>query len=115
MLTTVQAGYIYKKVEQKGIVNVNTSKQEIEEDRLNNNYIDNKEEINPYCNIIINEHNREKALTSQMEQWSILRNVFNYVQYDRNPRFFIIKMLWHWTRKIIGRYMVDYSKKIDRL
>ena len=24
-------------------------------------------------------------MTSQMEQWSILSNVVNYVQYDRNP------------------------------
>ena len=27
-------------------------------------------------------------ITSQMEQWSIPSKVFNYVQYDRNPRVF---------------------------
>ena len=42
-LTTDQVGHIYKKVQQKGVVNVDTIKQEIEEDRLNKNYIDNEE------------------------------------------------------------------------
>ena len=27
-------------------------------------------------------------LVSQMEQWSILNNIVNYVQYDRNSREF---------------------------
>ena len=52
-LTTDQAIYIHKKVEQEGIVNVETIKQEIEKDRLNKNDIDNEEEVNPYHNIII--------------------------------------------------------------
>ena len=52
-LTMDQARYIYEKVEQKCIVNIDTIKQEIDEDRLNESYIDNKEEINPYQNIII--------------------------------------------------------------
>ena len=29
-----------------------------------------------------------KKITSQMEQWSILSQVGNYVQYDRNPKDF---------------------------
>ena len=45
-LTTDQARYIYKKIEQKGIANVDTIEQEIEEDRLNKNDIDNEEEVN---------------------------------------------------------------------
>ena len=46
-LTTDQARYIYKKVEQEGMVNVDTIKQEIEEDRLNKNIIDNQKDVNP--------------------------------------------------------------------
>ena len=30
----------------------------------------------------------DNANTSQMEKWSILSNVFNYVQYDRDPNNF---------------------------
>ena len=78
-----QARHIYKKVESEGIVNVDTIRQEIEEDKLSKDNIDDEE--NPYHNIIINNIDRDNASTSQMEQWSILSNVFNYVQYDRNP------------------------------
>ena len=34
----------------------------------------------------MNEFDRTSIITSQMEQWSILSNIVNYVQYDRNPR-----------------------------
>ena len=82
-LTADQARYVYKKVEQKGIVNLDTIKQEIEDDRLNKDNIDNEEEVIPYHNIIINEFDRENLITLQMEQWSILSNIVNYVQYNR--------------------------------
>ena len=87
-LTADQAKYIYKKVEQESIVNVETIKQEIEDDRLDQDNTDNEEEVNPYQNIIVNEFDRENIITSQMEQKSILSNIVNYVQYDRNARDF---------------------------
>ena len=90
-LTMEQARYIYKKVKQKGIVNIDVIKQEMEEEKLRKNNIDDEEEVNPYHNIIINNIDRENVITSQMEQWSILSNVVNYVQYDRHPRDF---MFW---------------------
>ena len=87
-LTIDQARYIYKKVELEGIVNVDTIKQDIEEDKFSKNNIDDEKEVNPYHNIIINNIDRENVITSQMEQWSILSNVVNYVQYNRNPKDF---------------------------
>ena len=50
-----------------GTGNVDTIKHEIEEDKLNKNDVDNEEEVNPYCNIIINEFDRENVIVSQME------------------------------------------------
>ena len=38
--------------------------------------------------MIINDFDRENIIASQIEQWSILSNVVNYVQYDRKPRDF---------------------------
>ena len=76
-----QAGHIYKKVELEGIVNVDTIKQE--EDTLGTDNIDN-DEVNPYHNILMNNIDKEIIITSQMEQQSILSNVLNYIQYDRN-------------------------------
>ena len=59
-------------------------KQEIEDDRLDKDN-SNKEEGNPYQNIIIHEFDRDTITALQIEQWSILNNGVNCVQYDRNP------------------------------
>ena len=77
-----------KKVELEGIVNVDTIKQEKEEDKLSKDNIDD-DKINPYHNIIIKNTDKESIITSQMDQWSILSNVVNYIQYDRNPNKFL--------------------------
>ena len=87
-LTMEQGRHIYKKVELEGIVNIDTIRQEIEEDKLSKNNIDDEEEVNPYHSIIINNIDRENMITLQMEQWSILSNAVNYVQYGRNPKNF---------------------------
>ena len=44
--------------------------------------------MNPYHNIIINNIDRENVITSQMEQWSKLSYVDNYVEYDKDPKNF---------------------------
>ena len=82
-----QARHIYKKVESESVVNVYTIKQEIEADKLGSDNID-EDEVNPYQEIITNKVEKENIITSQMEQWSILSNVANYVQYDRHHSIF---------------------------
>ena len=47
---------------------------------------DSNSEMNPYCEIIVNKAERDNTILSQMEQWSILSNVVNYIQYDRCPK-----------------------------
>ena len=44
---------VYKKLELEGIVNIDTIKEEIEEDKSSKDNIDD-DEVNPYHNIIIN-------------------------------------------------------------
>ena len=77
-LTADHAKYIYKKVKQESIVNIEMIKQETEGDRIDENN-DNEEEENPYQNIVINEFDRDNIITSQMKQWSLLSNIVNYV------------------------------------
>ena len=80
------------------LVNVETIKQETEEVRLNN---DNENEAeNPYWNIIINDFYR-----INVEQWSILSNVINYVQYNMIPREYYRLDVKALELKIIGKYM----------
>ena len=85
-LTEDQAKHIYKKVELGSIINIDTVKQEMEQDsdRLDNTSGD----INPYHKIIVNKAERDDTILSQMEQWSIFCNVVNYIQYDRHPKNF---------------------------
>ena len=43
---------------------------------------------NPYKELIVNNTIKRDRATLQMEQWSILSNVINYVQYSKNPKDF---------------------------
>ena len=104
-LTKDQAKCIYKKVESEGVVNVDTIKQEIEEDKLSKDSTD--EEVNPYQQIVINNVYKDSPNTSQMEQWSILSNVVYYVQYDRNPNNFHELNVKALDQKITEKYMTN--------
>ena len=86
-LTMDQARHSYKKVELEGVVSIATIKQKIEEDNLSKDNLDD-DKVNTHHNIIINNINMENIMTSQMEQWSLLSNMVNYVPYDRNPKNF---------------------------
>ena len=88
-LTKDHARCIYKKVESESIINTDTIKQEIEADKLNNNYNLEEDDINPYHEIITSKVEKENTMISQMEQWSILSNVVNYVQYNTLEIFMI--------------------------
>ena len=72
-LTKDQARHIYKKVELEGIVNVDTIRQETEDDKFGKDNIDD-DKVNPYHNILINNIDKENVISSQIEQWSILSN-----------------------------------------
>ena len=81
-----QARHIYKKVETGNIINVDTTKQERDQDVDRRD--DTSGKINPYCNIIVNKAENDNTILSQMEQWLITSNVVNYVKYDRYPKNF---------------------------
>ena len=67
-------------MESKSIVNVDTIKQDIEADKLdNNNDLEEEDEINPYHKRITNKIEKDNTIILQTEQWSILSNVVNYV------------------------------------
>ena len=74
-LTEDQARHMYKKVESGNIINI---------DRLD----DTSKDINPYRELIVNNAEKLETVLSQMEQWSILSNLVNYIQYDRHPKNF---------------------------
>ena len=60
--------------------------QEIDQERQLNRIDDMSEETNPYKELIVNNAEKIEPLLTQMEQWSILSNTLNYIQYDGHPK-----------------------------
>ena len=80
------ADYRYRKVELGSLINKNTMKEEIDQD-LELYKMDNTSgDENPCREPIVDNAGKIENTLSQMEQWSILSNVINYVQYSKNPQ-----------------------------
>ena len=75
-------------IELGSLINKSSIKEEldvdVELDRMDNNSGDE----NPYKELIINNECKIESALPQTEQWSILSNVINYVQYSKNPKNF---------------------------
>ena len=83
-LTREQASYVYKKTESGEMINVDTIQQEIEQEEQLNTIDDTNGETNLYRELIINNAEKVEPIMTQMEQWSILSNILNYIQCDRH-------------------------------
>ena len=70
------------------VINVETIQQEIDQDRGLERLNDVNDNINPYRELIVNNMEKIETVILQVEQWSILSNVVNYIQYDRYPKNF---------------------------
>ena len=55
----------------------------IEQEKQLSKIDDTSRETNPYQELIVNNAEKIEPLMTQMEQWSILSNVLNYVQHNR--------------------------------
>ena len=65
------------------MINTNTIQQEIKQEKQLNRIDDKNGEINPYRELIVNNTERTEPLMMQMEQWSILSNVLDYIQHSK--------------------------------
>ena len=74
-----QMKYIYKKVELGSLINKQTIKEDIDLDAELDRVDDDSGDENPYKELIVNNAIKIASALSQMEQWSILSNVINYV------------------------------------
>ena len=82
-ITRDQTRHIYKKIETGEIINTDMIEQEIKQERQLDKMGDTNRETNPYKELIVNNAEKIEPLMTQMEQWSILSNVLNYVQHSR--------------------------------
>ena len=81
-MTREQANVVYKKTELGEMINTETLQQELEYEKQLNRIDD----ANGYKGLIVNNTEKIEPLLAQMEQWSILSNTFNYIQYDRHSK-----------------------------
>ena len=65
------------------MINTDMIQQEIEQEKQLGRIDDTSGEINPYKELTVNNGEKIEPLVTQMEQWSILSNVLNYVQHNR--------------------------------
>ena len=87
-MTPQQTNFIYKKVELVSLINKNMIKDELDADVELERMDDNRGDKNPYKELIVNNASKVDSALTQIEQWSILSNIINYVKYNKNPRNF---------------------------
>ena len=68
------------------MINTEILQWELDHKRQLNRIDDTSGEKNPYKEFIVNNAEKIEPLLAQMEQWSILSNTLNYLQYDRHPK-----------------------------
>ena len=79
---------MYRKVELGSLINKSTMWQELDQDIELDKMDDTSGEENLYRELIVNNAGKIETTLSQMEPWSILSNIINYVQYNKNPKNF---------------------------
>ena len=87
-MTREQASFVNKKTELGEMITTDTLQQEIEHKRQLNRIDNTNGDTNPYKELIINNAEKIEPLLTQMEQWSILSNMLNYIQYDEHLKNF---------------------------
>ena len=105
-LNIEQASYIYRKVESGETINVDTIQQGREQEEQLNKIDDMSGETNPYRELIVNNADKIEPLMTQMEQWSILNNVLNYIQHERHPT-----MNHNLSIRVVNRYKNNLKTK----
>ena len=107
-LTRDQTRHIYKKVETGGIINIDTVKHEIEQEKQLNQMDDDSGEVNPYRELVVNNAEKIEMQKTQMEQWSILSSLLNYVQHST-----FHSMSHSLNIKPVNRYKVKLNEKME--
>ena len=87
-MTREQANFVYKKTESGEIIYTETIQQELECERQLDKIDDTSGDTNPYKELIVNNTEKLETVSTQMEQWSILSNMLNYIGHDKLPQNF---------------------------
>ena len=78
-LTQQQANNVYKKVEESGIINMNTLQKELKQEI-------GKKDDNSYKKVVLNKVYREENKSPQIEDWSIFTDQIKYIQHNERTK-----------------------------
>ena len=67
------------------MINTDTIQQEVEQGNPLNRIDDTSRETSPYHELLVNNADKIEPLMTQMEQWSFLSNILNYIQCGKIP------------------------------
>ena len=109
-LTREQTNYIYKKIETGDMINTDTIEQQMEQEGQLSKIDDTSGETNLYHELIVNNAEKVEPLMTQMEQWSILSNVLNYVQ---DGKFHSIRLIL--DIRAVNKYKHKLTADGDRI
>ena len=65
------------------MINIDMAQQEIEQEKQLSRMDDDSGEVNPYRELVVNNAEKVEMPITQMEQWSILSILLNYVQHSK--------------------------------
>ena len=85
-LTEEQMRHIYKKVGSGSEINIDTMKQQIDNDKFIGTKMSEEEEINLFQKVVLNNVYKDETRTGQMEYCSILSHNVKYVQDDKTTK-----------------------------
>ena len=94
------------------MINTDTIQQKIEQEKQLSRIDDDNGEINPYRELIVNNAERTEPLMIQMEQWSILSHVLNYIQHSKfNSMYHMLNV------KVVNGYKIkpDMEREVKEL
>ena len=106
-LSEKQANYVYKKVEEGEIINVNTLKQELEQEL-------DREDDNLYKRVVLNKVYKDEDKAPQVENWSIFTDQIKYVHHnERTPHRFDLHTLNYQLHKELYHKLKEKGDSID--
>ena len=118
-LTEDQARYVYKKVEMDEVINVETIKQEIEDNKMTRNRLNEEDttKTNPYQVVILNKVYKEDIKTEQMIHWSIFSDLTKYTDgsLDMAPSLTVKPLDYRQHNRLFHSLKSDKGPTVDSL
>ena len=84
------------------MINTDMIQQEIEQEKQLNRMVDRNGGINSYRELVVNNTEKTEPPITQIEQWSILSNVLNYVQHSKFNFIIVIIIMYFYYYNTIN-------------